>query len=163
MSPRRTAARLLALGLVLLLAACATPQRTAAPDVQAWTGRLALTVHGTPPQAFSAGFELKGEPEAGELTLYTPLGGVLGVMAWAPGSATLRTSDGERQFASLDALSAEVTGAEIPVAALFDWLAGKPTPVPGWQADLAQVAAGRLRAQRSQPAPQADLRIAFER
>lgn len=157
-------ARLLGLCFVVaVLAGCATPQRSAPADVQSWTGRMALTVHGTPPQAFSAGFELKGEPASGELTLYTPLGGVLGVMAWAPGSATLRSNDGVRQFPSLDALSAEVIGAEIPVAALFDWLSGKPTAVQGWQADVSQVAAGRLRAQRQQPAPQADLRIAFDR
>lgn len=156
--------RLAALLLLLaLMAGCATPQRTAAPEVQAWTGRLALTVGSNPPQAFSAGFELKGEPQAGELTLYTPLGGVLGVMAWAPGSATLRSADGQRDFPSLDALSAEVTGAEIPVTALFDWLSGKPTEVAGWQADVSRVADGRLRAQRHQPAPSADLRIAFDR
>lgn len=159
------AARLLAAGLLLAgLAGCATPPRPVVPaDLQVWTGRLALTVDGQQRQAFSAAFELKGEPEAGTLTLYSPLGGTLAVMAWADGAASLRTNGEARQYPSLAALSAEVTGAEIPVTALFDWLAGKPTPVPGWQVDVAQVAQGRLRAQRSAPPPPTDLRIAFDR
>jgi outer membrane lipoprotein LolB len=157
--------RWLGAGLLLAaLAGCATPQRSAVePGVAVWTGRLALSVQANPPQAFSAGFELKGAPATGELTLFTPLGGTLAVLAWAPGSATLRSSDGVRQFASLEALAAEVTGADLPVAALFDWLAGKATPVAGWQADVSEVASGRLRAQRSAPPPTADLRIAFDK
>ena len=47
-----------------------------------------------------------------------------------------------REFDSVDALVAHATGAAIPVAALFDWLRGIDTPVPGWQADLSQLAAG---------------------
>lgn len=161
---RRMAVRLLAAGAVAAaLAGCATPQRTAAPPgVQVYTGRLALSVAANPPQAFSAGFELKGAPDAGELTLYTPLGGTLAVLGWTPGSATLKSGNDVRQFASLEALASEVTGAELPVTALFDWLAGKATAVAGWQADVTEVANGRLRAQRTAPAPAADLRIAFE-
>jgi outer membrane lipoprotein LolB len=160
-----TATRLVAGALLLAaLAGCATPPRTeAAPGEQVFSGRLALALAGNQPQAFSAGFELKGAPQAGELTLFSPLGGVLGVMAWGPGTATLRTSDGVRQFPSLEALSSEVTGAEIPVAALFDWLSGRATAVPGWQADVSEVATGRLRAQRADPPPPADLRIVFDR
>ena len=47
--------------------------------------------------------------------------------------------------------------------ALFDWLAGKATPIDGWQPDVAQVANGRVRAHRYAPPPQADLRVVFER
>ena len=150
------------LGLALLLAVlagCATP-RPAEPGVQAWNGRLALNVEGAQP--FSAGFELKGEPAAGELTLLTPLGGTAGVLTWAPGSASLRTARETRQFPSLDALATEVTGAPLPIAALFDWLEGRATEVPVWQVDLTQVAQGRRRAQRTAPPPAADLRVAFE-
>ncbi|MGV3572531.1 MAG: lipoprotein insertase outer membrane protein LolB [Ramlibacter sp.] len=161
---RAAAARLLgACVLFAALAGCATPPRGAVePGVQIWTGRLALSVQANPPQAFSAGFELKGAPATGELTLFNPLGGTLAVLAWTPGAATLKSSDGVRQFASVEALASEVTGAELPVAALFDWLAGKATQVAGWQADVSGVASGRLRAQRSTPAPAADLRIAFD-
>jgi outer membrane lipoprotein LolB len=51
----------------------------------------------------------------------------------------------------------------LPIAALFDWLAGRPAEVPGWQADLSGHAQGRLLAQRSLPAPVAVLRIVLER
>ena len=159
----RLAARVWQLALcALLLAGCATPQRTAPPGVQSWTGRMALSVEGQSSQSFSAGFELKGAPEAGELSLFNPLGGTVAVLAWAPGSATLRANGSTRQFPSLEALAQEATGAPLPVASLFDWLAGKATPVPGWEADVSQVAEGRLRARRTEPPPPADLRLVFE-
>jgi outer membrane lipoprotein LolB len=147
----------------LLLAACAAPRTPSAPGVQSWNGRLALNVEGQASQSFSAGFELKGAPETGELRLTNPLGGTAAVLSWAPGRATLESGGNTRQFPSLEALAQEATGAPIPVAALFDWLAGRATAVPGWQVDLSQVAEGRLRAQRTAPPPPADLRLVFER
>ena len=148
----------------LLLAGCAVPPRTpTAPGVQAWAGRMALTVEGQTGQSFSAGFELKGAPETGELSLFNPLGATIAVLSWAPGSASLRSNGDTRQFPSLEALAQEATGAPLPVAALFDWLAGKPTPISGWQPDVSQVAEGRLRARRIDPPPPADLRVVFER
>jgi outer membrane lipoprotein LolB len=148
--------------LALVLAGCAAPPRTpAAPGVQSWSGRMALTVEGQASRSFSAGFELKGVPEAGELTLTNPLGGIVAVLAWAPGSATLRSNGNTRAFPSLEALAEEATGAPLPVASLFDWLGGKATPVPGWEPDVSQVAEGRLRARRTDPPPPADLRLVF--
>lgn len=148
----------------LLLAACATPPRPVVPPgTQVWTGRLALNIVGQANNSFSAGFELKGAPQAGELTLTNPLGGTVAVLAWSPGHATLRSGGKSREFESLEALAQEATGAPIPIAALFDWLEGKATPVPGWQADVTQVAQGRLHAQRVDPPPTADLRVAFDR
>ncbi|HYF44056.1 MAG TPA: lipoprotein insertase outer membrane protein LolB, partial [Ramlibacter sp.] len=79
-----------------------------------------------------------------------------------PGSATLQSGGQTRQYESVDALVAAATGSSIPVAALFDWLAGVNTPVPGWQPDLSQLAQGRLRAQRLEPPPVADLRVVLE-
>jgi outer membrane lipoprotein LolB len=150
--------------LLLVLAGCAVPPKAPPPPgVQAWTGRLALAVDGQENRSFSAGFDLRGSPDTGELTLYTPLGGTLAVLFWAPGSATLRAEGGERQFPSVEALAQEVTGAPIPLAALFDWLQGKATPVHGWEPDVSQVAEGRLRARRATPPPPADLRVLFER
>ena len=55
-----------------------------------------------------------------------------------------------------------MTGAALPVDALFQWLAGQPAAVPGWRADLSQVASGRLQAVRESPQPTADLRVVFE-
>lgn len=153
-----------ALLCTLLLAGCAVPPKTPTPSgVQSWNGRLALTVEGQANQSFSAGFELKGAPEAGELTLTNPLGGTVAALAWSPGIATLRSGASTRQFPSVEALALEATGSELPLPALFDWLAGKPTPVPGWEVDVAQVAEGRLRARRTAPPPATDLRVVFER
>jgi outer membrane lipoprotein LolB len=59
-------------------------------------------------------------------------------------------------------LAAQVAGTAIPIAALFDWLRGIDTPVPGWRADLTQLAQGRLTAKRYEPAPEADLRVVLD-
>lgn len=151
---------------VMLLSSCATapkPARSVDAQTGPWSGRLALQVADNQSQSFSAGFELKGNARTGELTLFNPLGGTLAALSWAPGSATLRGNGEAREFDSVDALVAHATGSAIPVAALFDWLRGTNTPVPGWQADLSQLDAGRLRAQRTQPPPPADLRVVLDR
>lgn len=163
--PRRAALGLVA-GAMLLLAGCAQPARVAQKDeisVGVWRGRMALQVEDNPSQSFSAGFELRGRPDAGELMLYNPLGGTLAALRWEPGSATLRSGEQVRQFDSIDALVTSATGTAIPVASLFDWLSGSNTPVNGWEADLSQLAQGRLRARRVAPPPTADLRVALDK
>jgi len=128
------------------------------------TGRLALSVQDQPGQSFSAAFELRGQPARGELTLLNPLGSTVAVLRWQPGSAVLRSQGREPQeFPSLEAMVEQATGASMPVAALFDWLAGVPTPVPGWEPDLTSLADGRMRAHRTQPPPEADLRVVLDR
>lgn len=161
---RRQAGWLLALGLGAL-SGCATAPRPPAPGGTdgPWSGRLALQVEDNQSQSFSAGFELKGSARSGELTLFNPLGGTLAALSWGAGFATLRSNGQTREFESVDALVAHATGSPIPVAALFDWLRGTNTSVPGWQADLSQLDAGRLRALRTQPPPPADLRVVLDR
>ncbi|HYF19974.1 MAG TPA: outer membrane lipoprotein LolB [Ramlibacter sp.] len=150
--------------LTMLLAACAQVPRESAASGEVRSGRLALSVADQPGQSFSAGFELRGRPEAGELALLNPLGGVLALLRWQPGSATLDTPGRDTQrFPSLDVMVQQATGAPLPVTALFDWLAGTNTPVPGWEADLSQLADGRIRAVRRDPPPQADLRVVLDR
>ncbi|MDF2464913.1 MAG: outer rane lipoprotein LolB [Ramlibacter sp.] len=160
----RWAACLLA-GAVLLSGCATAPKPAVTLDAQTgpWSGRLALQVEDNQSQSFSAGFELKGNAKAGELTLFNPLGGTLAALSWGSGFATLRGNGQAREFDSVDALVAHATGSAIPVAALFDWLRGTNTPVPGWQADLSQLGGGRLRAQRTQPPPPADLRVVLDR
>ena len=158
--------RWLLASVIVFAAGCATPPRTVAPaDAAAgpWSGRLALQVEDNQRESFSAGFELKGSANAGQLALYNPLGGTLAVLAWAPGSATLRSNGQTRDFESVDALVTHATGEASPVAAMFDCLRGITTAVRGWQADLSLLGQGRLRAQRLQPSPLADLRVVLDR
>lgn len=156
-----------AVAAALLLQGCATPQRPAAPagqeQVRTVSGRLALQVEERTSESFSASFELRGTAQAGELELFSPLGSTLARLGWGPAGATLAQGGQTRQYASLEALAAAATGTPLPIGALFDWLAGVNTPVPGWQVDLSQVQQGRLHARRLQPLPAADLRVAFER
>lgn len=164
-SLRRAALALLA-GGVLMLAGCALPARVPQADdasLGVWRGRLALHVADSPSQSFSASFELRGRPETGELMLYNPLGGTLAALSWAAGGASLRSGGQIRQFDSLEGLVTAATGTALPVASLFDWLAGINTPVPGWEADLSALPQGRLHARRLAPAPVADLRVALDK
>ncbi|HXE22175.1 MAG TPA: outer membrane lipoprotein LolB [Rhodoferax sp.] len=157
--------RWLFLVAIFFIAGCATPARVSGQkgqEISDWSGRLALTVDANQAQSFSAAFELKGNAETGELALYNPLGSTLAVLDWAPGSATLRESRQTRSYGSLEELVRQATGTAIPVAALFDWLRGTNTPVPGWRTDLSQLARGRLTAWRSVPAPAAELRLALD-
>lgn len=152
---------------ILLIAGCARPIRAGTPNdipTQSWAGRISLQVQSEPVQSFSAGFELKGRPEQGELTLISPLGNVLGVLRWAPGEAVLDSGAGKIQrFASVDELMTQATGAAVPLGALFAWLQGNSADASGWAADLSRYGDGKIAAKRSQPAPQADLRVVLDR
>ena len=156
------ARRALLLASVLALTACALPPRPPQePGRPSWNGRLALQVEGEQAQSFSASFELRGSPERGELSLFSPLGSTAAQLHWEPGAAVLKANGQERQYASIEELSADAPGTPLPLAALFEWLAGRAAEVPGWQADLSRVADGRLTARRSQPTPAAELRVVF--
>jgi len=150
----------------LFLAGCAqTPRATAQDGLknEFWTGRISLQVQSEPAQSFSASFELRGGAERGELSLVSPLGNVLGVLRWAPGEALLDSGNGKVQrFASVDELMAQATGAAVPLGALFAWLRGDNAAASGWSADLSRYQDGRISAKRSQPAPQADLRVVLD-
>lgn len=158
------------LATALLMTGCASPPRMEVArqaEVSLWRGRLALRIESEPPpsqaQSFSAGFELTGSPLAGELTLYTPLGNTAAALSWSAQTAVMRSQGEVRHFASLDALIREAVGTELPVAALFAWLAGEQMSVAGWSADLSQHALGRVAALRTTPAPRAELRLVLEK
>jgi len=116
-------------------------------------------VEAEPVQSFTATFELSGNAQTGALTLFTPLGTTAAALNWSPQSSTLRSNAESRQFASLGALMQQTLGAELPVAALFAWLAGDAMAAEGWQADLSQRASGRIGARRDAPLPVAELRL----
>jgi outer membrane lipoprotein LolB len=159
---RRTCLGLCGLGL-LALTGCTTP-RVAPADASAfWSGRLALQLHSTPPQNWSASFELQGSAEQGQMVLLSPIGTTLARLSWTPQGALLEQGQDHTPSSSLQSLSQRLTGTDLPIAALFDWLAGKTAEAPGWQVDLSAHAQGRLTAQRSLPAPEAVLRIVLDR
>jgi outer membrane lipoprotein LolB len=164
-----------------LLAGCATPRPpTAGPD-DALAGRLSVKVDATPTSQarnVTASFDLQGNPRQGRLDLSTPLGTVLAQARWAPGKVALVTSQGETQFSSLDELTREVLGESLPVAALFDWLRGRPWPgapsTPsaspaepgfgqlGWTVSLERFGEGWIAATRHQ-APAVTVRAKLDR
>ncbi|MFZ2827822.1 lipoprotein insertase outer membrane protein LolB [Hydrogenophaga sp.] len=147
----------------MLLAACATPAPTTLIDgAPYWSGRLALTVDSDPPQSFSAGFDLRGTPQTGELQLNSPLGTALATVRWTPEGAELLQGDTITRRPTLDTLTTELGGQALPVAALFAWLRGHGAEINGWQADLSRQASGRIVARRTQPLPTAELRIVLQ-
>ncbi len=163
----RSVVRSLLLTLTLaLFAGCATRLPSVAPsdgaERQHWSGRLSLKIAGAPAQGFSAGFELRGQAQAGELQLFSPFGQTLATATWQPQGATLRQGDRTLHYRDMATLTADLTGTPLPVAALFNWLRGQATPVEGWTVDLTEQASGRLSAQRNHPLPKAMLRLAFD-
>lgn len=148
----------------ILLAACAVNPRGDGTfySEPGWHGRLQVQVHSNPPQNLSATFELLGNADRGRLGLTSPLGTTLAEVEWTPQDAVWRTASETRHFANMNALTAQLVGTPLPLAALFDWLQARPTHAQGWEADLQDLPQGRLRAQRNQPEPAAQLRIVLD-
>ena len=161
----------LALSVLLALGGCASLKHQTAAVGEGdlhLSGRLSVQVAGVAGGKASGGngaFELTGQPKAGQLELATPLGSLVARAIWRDGDVRLQTPEDERRFDDLDALTREMLGEAIPVAALFDWLQGRPWPqaanVPagtgassgfeqlGWQIDLAHFSEGLIVATRS--------------
>jgi outer membrane lipoprotein LolB len=165
----------------LLLAGCATSRPGASGPAagDALSGRLAVRVDaadGHPARSVSAAFDLRGTAESGHLDLATPLGSVMAQARWTPGRVVLSTPQGETVYPDLDALSREVLGESVPVAALFDWLRGRPwsgaASVPtsgaagfsqlGWTVDLARFDEAWVSAHRAE-APVVSVRARLDR
>jgi outer membrane lipoprotein LolB len=161
--------------LAAALSACASlhdsPTTTAISS-----GRLVLKVQASadrPAQALNAAFELLGSAEKGELRLSSPLGPQIASARWAPGLAVLSTPEGRSEFKTLDELSQRSLGEVLPLAALPDWLAGRPwAGAPhqtlgtgfeqlGWQVGLARFAQGWIDAERAAP-PAVSLRVRLD-
>jgi outer membrane lipoprotein LolB len=113
--------RAAALLLAFALAGCAQlPKVPPAAATEAHlSGRISVTVAGDVHNRGTGGaasFELFGGPEAGRLELTSPLGTLVARASWQPG------------LVDLDALTREMLGETVPVAALFDWLKARPWP-----------------------------------
>lgn len=153
----------LSIAWVLLAAGCAAP-RMKPVDTQAyWSGRMAIQVLKDPPESLSASFELQGSAQTGEMVLISPIGTTLARLEWTPQRARLVQGSHQLESSSLQKLGAHLTGTELPIAALFEWLAGRTAEAPGWQVDLSAHAQGRIAAERRLPAPGALLRIVLDR
>ena len=159
---RRACLSVCGLGLLTLLG-CATPRAKVTDTTSFWSGRLALQLQSTPPQSWSASFELQGSAEQGQMTLLSPIGTTLARLSWTPHAARLEQGQDKTESSNLQSLSQRLTGTDLPIAALFEWLEGKAADVPGWQVDFSAHPEGRLTARRSTPAPEAVLRILLDR
>jgi outer membrane lipoprotein LolB len=121
----------------------------------------------------NAAFELRGDGQSGELRLNSPLGNRVAQARWAPGLAVLETPDGEQRFDTLEELSRQALGEVLPLAALPDWIAGRPWPAAphaataegfdqlGWSVRLARLAQGWIEARRATP-PAVALRVRLD-
>ncbi|HEU4457909.1 MAG TPA: outer membrane lipoprotein LolB [Methylibium sp.] len=141
-----------------LLAGCAALAPPVPGDRLA--GRLAVQVEGDAQRSFSSAFELSGSAERGRLVLTSPLGTQMGRAEWSPGRAELDDGRQQRHYADLQDLAEQALGERVPIAALFDWLRGRPTPgAPsepqpggfeqlGWRVDVSRRDAGLVEAKR---------------
>ncbi len=152
--------------LAALLTACATSRLPVNVSDDVLSGRLSLRVAAGPSsgeRSATLAYDLRGNPQTGQIEFSTPLGSIVARANWSPGQVALTTEQGERRFADLDSMSREVLGEVIPVAALFDWLRGRPWPGAatratstgfeqlGWQVDLSRFAEAQLLARRDTP------------
>lgn len=117
----------------LALAGCAQLQKAPPADATEarLSGRISVTVAGDAHKRGTGGaasFELFGNPQAGRLELTSPLGALVARATWQPGRVAMQTPGEERRFDDLDALTRELLGEPVPVAALFDWMQARPWP-----------------------------------
>lgn len=175
-----------ALALALLLQACATHPPPLPGHVR--SGRLAVrsdAAPGQPSRSMSGQFELSGNASSGQLILTSPIGTTVARARWSdpvgaqatPSKIELEADGGTTHYATLEDMMQRAIGDQLPLAAMFDWLAGRPWPAApvqrgadgksfdqlGWHVDLSQLAANQLiDAQRPQPAPALHVRVKLD-
>ena len=151
--------------LALVLSACATDiKQTMSPAErsQEWSGRISLQVQSNPPEQLNASFALQGGAQRGQLDVFSPFGTTLATLQWTPQEAVLHQGNQQKRFTSITVLTERLTGAQLPMTELFDWLNGQPTAVEGWQTDVSQLGSGWLIATRTSPAPTVLLKIKLD-
>jgi outer membrane lipoprotein LolB len=155
--------------IAFALAGCAS---IGPPGAEVLSGRLSVRVEAAgnePERSVSGGFELRGDADRGSLDLSTPIGTLLARAQWSPDQVLLVTPQGRKRYADLPALTRELLGESLPVAALFDWLRGRPWPGAtslvtsppagagfrqlGWTVSLARFDDGLVEARRDDPPP----------
>lgn len=175
-----------AIALALLLQACATHPPPLPGHV--YSGKLAVRTDaapGQPSRAVSGQFELSGNASSGQLILTSPIGTTVARARWSdpqgsqgmPSKIELEADGGTTHYATLEDMMQRAIGDQLPLPAMFDWLAGQPWPAApvrrdadgasfdqlGWHVDLSQFAASQLiSAQRPLPAPVLHVRVKLD-
>lgn len=109
----------------------------------------------------SGGYELRGGPRAGSLTVLSPFGTTRALVEWDARGATLTTgATPAARYASPEALMRDAFGVALPLPALFDWLAGRGSGAEGWLPDLGGWRDGVVVARRGGPDP-VEVRLTF--
>ena len=140
-----------------------TAQQATLKQTGHWQGRISLRVLQPNPEHFSANFELYGSAETGELSIMSPLGTTLAVARWTPHNAQLLQGQKVQDFASVEALTLQLTGAALPLPALLAWLDVDGPALPGWQLNAESPASGRrVYAQRESPLPALQLTLLLD-
>jgi outer membrane lipoprotein LolB len=150
------------IGGIGLLTACSSVPTVPAPSTGTSLireGRLFLRVDSTPPTVTQADISLQGTAEAGQLTLFGPLGITQGSLRWGPGEAVWTRGAEERRFNSLDSLLTQTLGTALPVPTVFAWLEGQAVELDGWELLSLPSDQHPLVARRLRPAPTLELRL----
>lgn len=157
-------ARVLLCGLALVLTGCSTfsglatrPDSTAPLPVR--EGRLFLRVDTAPPTVTQADIRLEGTAEAGQLTLFGPLGTTQGQLRWSPGEAVWSRGLEEQRYGSLDQLLAQSLGTTLPVPTVLAWMDGQAVTLEGWELVSLPSSQAPLVARRRHPSPTLELRL----
>lgn len=118
---------------------------------------MALNIDSKPPQRWQASFALMGDAQRGELHILSPLGSLLAQARWTEQAAIVERDGQLETYRDSAEMTTALTGAEIPLGAMFAWLQGQDTPVAGWH--LQRPSSRLLIAQRESPAPEVTLRF----
>jgi outer membrane lipoprotein LolB len=183
---RRAAGSVLAGALALALQACATHPPPLPGHV--YSGRIAVHADagtGRPARSVTGEFELSGNPSSGQLVLTSPLGVTVARARWdrpatpggEPTEIELEANGETMRYATLAEMMQRALGDQLPLPAMFDWLAGRPWPDArvtrdpdgarfeqlGWRVDESRFAGdGLIDAVRPLPEPALHVRVKLD-